>query len=127
MQIGKISGLITKNVYNKNNSNVSFNGHFRSVEVEALFEDVFQARVAGSKTSVTYYSTPNEAVYDTIKKAKDYIDGSIIQKINDTTVDKTDDLGVAEVYYSDRNELIDMTNIRQYADYIVHAPGTKEI
>ena len=105
-------------------SKVSFEGHFRSVEVEALQDDVFQAKVAGSKTSVTYYSNPNEAAYKTIRKAKDYIPNSSIQKINDITIDKTNRLGVAEVYYSDRNEQINMEHVGPYADYIVYAPGS---
>ncbi|MBQ9245476.1 hypothetical protein IJ182_04320 [bacterium] len=128
MQIGRISGVLTANIFDNNKSkNVQFGGHFRSIEVEKSRNDVFQARVAGSKTSVTYYDDANAAVYGTIKKAKDYIENSKIEKINDISIDDKDNLGVSEIYYSDRNEQINHNNIKQFADYIVYAPGAKLI
>ena len=128
MQVSRVSNFLNKNLSSKHNSsNISFNGHFRSVEVEAIQNDVFQTRVAGSKTSVTYYLDANEAVYGTIKKAKDFIPGSSIEKLNNIKMDESSKLGVAEVYYSDKNEKINAKNIKKYADYIVYAPGAKNI
>ena len=120
----RISGI--SNSYNNvKNYGASFNGHFRSIEVEAFQDDVYVARAAGSKTSIEYFLDANNAVYRTIQKAKDFIKNSTIEKINDITVDKADKLGVAEVYYSDAGEKVDKETIKQYADYIVYAPGTK--
>ena len=123
MQISKISSPLMNTV---NRNNVSFNGHFRSVEVEEFWDDVFTARVAGSKTSVEYFDNANNAVYKTILKAKDYIKHSSVEKINNVQMDKSQKLGVAEVYFSDEDEKVDMKSIKPYADYIVYAPGSRK-
>ena len=125
MQVSRISGSLMNNTNRVNNHNVSFNGHFRSVEVEKFNNDVFVARVAGSKTGIEYFSDPNNAVFTTIHKAKDFIQNSTVKRLNEITMDKSDRLGVAEVYYADEGEKVDFKTIKKFADYVVYAPGAK--
>ncbi len=123
MQVSRITSSLMNTV---NTKNVSFNGHFRSVEVEENWNDIFTAKVAGTRTDEEYFIGVENAVTKTIMKARDFIKNSTVEKINDIKINKKERLGVAEVYFSDENEKIDMKNIEKYADYIVYAPGSEK-
>ncbi len=112
MYINRISGAM--------NTPVAFRGHYRSLEVKG--KDSFQARVAGSEEDSGVCQTREEAIYRAIRNSKDYMPYNKIEKLDKKEPAKKPD--VLEVYYTDRNEKVNVRAVEPYADYIVFASGS---
>ncbi len=106
-------------------SPVSFNGQYRNVIVRKIANHEYRARVLDSQKDSGRCFFADEAVYRAIVNSKDYNPNSTIEKYSNISMPRKQREILSSVYYTDKDEKVDIKKIRPQADFIVYAQGAE--
>ena len=109
-------------------SPVSFNGQYRNVKVQKEEKYKYRARVLDSQQDSGYCFYAQEAVKRAVKNSNDYKkyneDAKIVE-FRDIRMGRKQKNVLVPVYYTDKNETVDLKKLRPNTACIVYAEGAR--